>query len=113
MSQKKAKKRFKEQRPLADGVSRLLDIYHMRRTVDDLSLIESWHEIVGERIAGFTKPLAIDQHRILHVEVSDSSWMHELSFLKQPIMDGINDYRVARDSPPLPIRSIRFFLDRS
>jgi predicted nucleic acid-binding Zn ribbon protein len=55
------------------------------------SIWGAWKEIVGEPIALQTQPHAI-RNRILLVEVSHSTWMQQLQFLKPILLGKINRF---------------------
>jgi hypothetical protein len=63
-----------------------------------------WEEVVGPQIAGKTRPEAL-RNGVLVVSVTSSVWMQELSFMKQKILDRIN-----QTLAPATIREIRFKL---
>jgi hypothetical protein len=63
-----------------------------------------WEEVVGPQIAGKTRPEAL-RNGVLVVSVTSSVWMQELSFMKQKILDRINQTLASRT-----IREIRFKL---
>ena len=70
------------------------------------SLWGAWKEIVGEPIAQQTRPQAI-RNRILFVDVSHSTWIQQLQFLKTTLLDKINTYL----REPL-IKDLRFRLGK-
>jgi hypothetical protein len=55
------------------------------------SIWTAWKEIVGEPISFHAQPYAI-RNRILFVEVSHSTWMQQLQFLKPTLLEKINAY---------------------
>ncbi len=55
------------------------------------SIWGAWKEIVGEPIALHTQPHAI-RNRILFIEVSHSTWMQQLQFLKPTLLGKINGF---------------------
>ena len=70
------------------------------------SLWGAWKEIVGEPIAQQARPQAI-RNRILFVDVSHSTWIQQLQFLKTTLLDKINTYL----REPL-IKDLRFRLGK-
>ena len=50
---------------------------------------ELWDRVVGETIAKNTRPAAF-KGKLLLVEVSSSTWIHQLQFLKEEIIQKIN-----------------------
>jgi hypothetical protein len=55
------------------------------------SIWGAWKEIVGEPIALQTQPRAIRNH-ILFIDVSHSTWMQQLQFLKPKLLEKINAF---------------------
>ncbi len=70
------------------------------------SILGVWNEIVGEPVAEHSKPRSV-RNRILFVDVSHSTWMQQLQFLKPTLLDQVNDFL----GEPL-IRDIRFKLGK-
>src|SRR4030043_2399383 len=55
------------------------------------SIWRAWEEIVGEAVAGQTQPRAI-RNKILFIDVSHSTWMQQLQFLKPTLLEKINAF---------------------
>ena len=55
------------------------------------SIWGAWKEIVGESVALQTQPRAI-RNRILFIDVSHSTWMQQLQFLKPTLLEKINNF---------------------
>jgi predicted nucleic acid-binding Zn ribbon protein len=56
-------------------------------------ILTEWREMVGERVAARTWPDGLDQKahaRVLWVRVASSAWLHELTLVRQQILDGIH-----------------------
>src|SRR5512135_1247214 len=70
------------------------------------SILGVWNEIVGEPVAEHSKPRSV-RNRILFVDVSHSTWMQQLQFLKPTLLDQLNGFL----GEPL-IRDIRFKLGK-
>jgi len=70
------------------------------------SIWGAWDEIVGESVAAQSQPRSI-RNRILFLEVSHSTWMQQLQFLKPTLLEKINSFL----GEPL-IQDIRFKLGR-
>jgi hypothetical protein len=66
----------------------------------------AWKEIVGEAIAGQTRPRAV-RNGILFIDVSHSTWIQQLQFLKPTLLEKINAFL---GEPP--IQDIRFKLGK-
>ncbi len=55
----------------------------------DTSLLETWNKSVGTGIAAQTYPFKF-KNNTLFVKVSNSTWMQQLQFMKQDIIDKVN-----------------------
>lgn len=85
-------RRKKQKDPVSLGTV-LPDILKSIRSGSDAQLVhvwELWDEVVGQTIAKHTRPAAF-KGKLLLVEVSSSTWMHQLQFLKSDIIAKIND----------------------
>ncbi|MBL0717403.1 MAG: DUF721 domain-containing protein [Desulfosarcina sp.] len=56
-----------------------------------LDLWEKWETIVGETIAGDTRPAAFKEKTLI-VHVSDSVWIQQLQYLEKDIIQSINSF---------------------
>jgi hypothetical protein len=56
----------------------------------DQHLLDAWHKAVGKTISAQTRVDRLD-HDTLFVKVSSSAWMHQLQFVKNEIMDKLNE----------------------
>ena len=66
------------------------------------SILGAWDEIVGESVAEHSQPRSI-RNRILFIDVSHSTWMQQLQFLKPTLLEKVNAFL----GKPL-IQDIRF-----
>jgi hypothetical protein len=64
-----------------------------------------WSFIAGPLIANRALPLSL-RKKVLTVVVENSSWLHELSFLKGMLLG-----RIAEEIGPTKVRDVRFMLD--
>lgn len=71
--------------------------------IEKMRLLESWPELVGEKVAAVTQADRVDDG-ILYVKVSSMTWRTELLFQKPMILKKIGD-RFGQNA----IREIRFF----
>jgi hypothetical protein len=55
------------------------------------SILGAWKEIVGEVVAGQTRPRAV-RNKMLFIDVSHSTWVHQLQFLKPTLLKKINAF---------------------
>jgi predicted nucleic acid-binding Zn ribbon protein len=70
------------------------------------SIWGAWKEIVGNSVARQTQPRAI-RNRILFIDVSHSTWIQQLQFLKPKLLEKLNDFLGES-----PIQDIRFKLGK-
>ncbi len=70
------------------------------------SVLGAWNEIVGATVAAHSQPRSI-RNRILFIEVTHSTWMQQLQFLKPTLLEKVNAFL----NEPL-IQDIRFKLGK-
>jgi predicted nucleic acid-binding Zn ribbon protein len=59
--------------------------------VKTYSILGAWNEIVGESVSEHSQPRSI-RNRILFVDVSHSTWMQQLQFLKPTLLEKVNGF---------------------
>jgi hypothetical protein len=74
--------------------------------VKTYSILGAWDQIVGESVAEHSQPRSI-RNRILFIDVSHSTWMQQLQFLKSTLLEKVNGFL----GEPL-IQDIRFKLGK-
>ncbi len=84
-------------------LSGLLDRHGIARELREHRILARWRDIVGDTLAGRTWPDGLERGT-LWVRVKNSSWLHQLSFLRDDLVGQVN--RELGD-PPL-VREIRF-----
>jgi hypothetical protein len=87
----------------ADLLAALLDRHGIARELREHRILARWREIVGPSLSDRTWPDGLDRG-ILWVRVKNSSWLHQLSFLREDLVRRLN--RELGD-PPL-LQDIRF-----
>jgi hypothetical protein len=90
-----------------DLVDRVLTGYGQAEDVRRYRVKTEWPRIVGERIATRTFP-GLARDGVLPLRVINSSWLHELSFMREALVAQVNE---ALGDPPL-IHDIRLHLGR-
>ena len=70
-------------------LGRVLRNLGIEKKVKEGRVFRVWDKEVGKKIATHTHPLKIKRGK-LFVAVTDSSWLQELSFLKEKIIKKIN-----------------------
>lgn len=74
--------------------------------LDMHSFFPVWDKVVGEEVAGCSRPLKIVRN-VLWLEVENSTWMQQLQFEKSRMLDDINaTLKISR------IKDIKFLLPR-
>jgi predicted nucleic acid-binding Zn ribbon protein len=94
-----------EAAPAADALASVLGRYGIRKELREHRLLSHWHQVVGERIAKRSTPDSLSRG-VLWVRVSNSAWLHELTFLREEIIKRANELT---GDPPV-IRDVRFHL---
>jgi hypothetical protein len=98
-------KRDRPPEPAGALVAKVLARSGVAGAVREHRLVTEWTNMVGERIAARAWPDGLDRG-VLYVRVVSSAWMHELGFLREPLVEAAR--RVTGD-PPL-VKEIRFHL---
>lgn len=94
---------------ILDGTLRALEI---DGSLKAYSIWGAWKEIVGESVALHAQPRSI-RNRILFIDVSHSTWIQQLQFLKSTLIEKINSYlgesliedirfKLGKIAPPIP-----------
>jgi hypothetical protein len=83
----------------------LLGKHGVARELREHRILARWREIVGETLSERTFPDGLERG-VLWVRVKNSSWLHQLSFLRDDLVA-----RIARElgDPPV-VREIRFHI---
>jgi predicted nucleic acid-binding Zn ribbon protein len=76
--------------PIGSVISNLLGSYRHESDEDLVRIWHLWNEAVGEVIARNARPGAF-KGKLLLVNVSSSTWAHQLQFLKIEIIKKVND----------------------
>lgn len=82
---------MKKPQPLRSILEQTLKGLQLDVPLKTYSIWGAWKEIVGEPISLHAHPCAI-RNRILFVEVSHSTWMQQLQFLKPTLLRKIHTY---------------------
>ena len=68
----------------------LLKTYRQESDAELAQIWDLWDKLVGDAIAENARPSAF-KGKLLLVQVTNSSWLHQLHFLKKDIIQKIND----------------------
>lgn len=83
-------------------LDKTLKVLEIDVPVKTYSILGAWNEIVGESVATHSQPRSI-RNRILFIDVTHSTWMQQLQFLKPTLLEKVNTFL----GEPL-IQDIRF-----
>lgn len=100
-------RRADQETPVGALIQDLLAEYNLSDEVRHHRVCTDWLDIVGPRNAARTWPSPI-RDGVLWVRVSNSSWLHELSFLRDDIRARVNAHL---GDPPL-VTEVRLHLGR-
>lgn len=74
-----------------DAISKLLDVYRLRRKFDETSILSIWPEIMGTAIANRTKQIYIHDKK-LFLRIESSVIKNELIMVRQGIIQKLNEH---------------------
>jgi hypothetical protein len=97
---------MKKPKPIRSVLEDTLQALGIDAPIKNYSLFHAWKEIVGETIALQTQPRSL-RNQILFVDVSHSTWIQQLQFLKPQLLEKLNAFLGEQ-----PIRDIRFKLGK-
>lgn len=87
MRRKKDNKGFEH---IGDVIPNVLKTYRSKSEGNLAQVWHFWDQVVGEAVAANAQPEAF-KGGILLVKVTSSVWLHHLQFLKENIVDKLND----------------------
>ena len=108
MKASERKRRRNEVSPAREVIGDLLQGYHIAGEIRRHRVVVEWPALVGARIAARTRPSPVQEDGVLWVRVSNSSWMHQLSFLRNDLLARINKQL---GDPPL-VTDLRLHIGR-
>jgi len=82
---------MKKPQPIHSILEKTLKSLEIDVPLKTYSIFGAWREIVGESLALHTQPRSI-RNQILFIEVSHSTWMQQLQFLKPTLLEKINTF---------------------
>ena len=86
---KRRKKTTKDLTHIGSVIRNVLGSYRQESDQDLAQIWSLWDNAVGEVIAGNARPEAF-KGKLLLVNVTSSTWAHQLQFLKKDIIDKVN-----------------------
>lgn len=97
---------MKKPQPIRSVLENTLKGLEIDVPLKSYSILGAWNEIVGATVAEHSQPRSI-RNRILFIDVTHSTWMQQLQFLKPALLEKVNNFL----GEPL-IQDIRFKLGR-
>ncbi len=97
---------MKNPKPIHSILEKTLEALEIEVPLKAYSIWRAWEGIVGKSVALHAQPRSI-HNRILFINVSHSTWIQQLQFLKSTLIEKINSYL----GEPL-IEDIRFKLGK-
>ena len=91
---------------VGDIIPAVMRMLGLEGRMDEGRLVREWPAIVSELLASKSVPLGL-RKGVLTVEVRDNSWMQEIRFHQNRILDKIRER-----FPDLGVTSIRFRMER-
>jgi hypothetical protein len=82
---------MKKPQPLCSILEQTLKNLEIDVPLKTYSIFGAWKEIVGDSLTLHTQPRSI-RNRILFIDVSHSTWMQQLQFLKPALLEKINTF---------------------
>ncbi|WP_316734853.1 DUF721 domain-containing protein [Pedobacter aquatilis] len=76
---------------LKDAISKMLDVYRIRRKFDETSIVAIWPDIMGTAIANRTKQIYIHDKK-LFIRIESSVIKNELVLVRAGIIQKLNDH---------------------
>ena len=76
----------------------------INRKIQEQKILNAWGEAVGQGVAERTQPIRV-QNRVLQVKVANSVWMQELQFMKELIMQ-----KLQQQTGKNILQYLRFFI---
>lgn len=107
MKDRERRARLKTPTAVSELVDRVLSGYHISEDVRRRRIVTEWSRIVGRKLATRTQPGRI-QEGVLDVRVANSSWLHQMSFLTDELVQRVNQ----TVGKPTLIHDIRWVLGR-
>ncbi len=78
-------------KPLHAVLGDALRVLGVQGPMKTYSIWGSWSEIVGDAVASNARPSAV-RNQILFLEVSHSTWIQQLQFLKPTLLEKVNTF---------------------
>lgn len=76
---------------MKDAISKMLDVYRLRKKFDETSILAIWPEIMGTAIANRTTQIYIKDKK-LFIRIESSVIKNELVMVRQGIIQKLNEH---------------------
>ena len=76
---------------LGDVIQRMIDDTGMREGYEKHNVESLWPTVVGPAIARYTRQVWLDPSNVLHVQIQSASLTEELSYMRDSLVQHIND----------------------
>jgi predicted nucleic acid-binding Zn ribbon protein len=77
-------------RSLKDAIEQMLQVYKLRRKVDETALIVAWPEMMGKAVANRTKDIFI-RDRKLFIRLESAVIKNDLMMMRSDIIEKMNE----------------------
>ena len=77
-------------RPIGEVLSEYIEAFRLKGKLAEVTLLNSWADIVGDNIASKTKDLNIS-NRVLYVKIQSSILRQELMMIRSEIVKRLNE----------------------
>jgi hypothetical protein len=82
---------MKKPQPIRSILEKTVKTLEIDVPLKTYSILGAWNEIVGESVADHSQPHSIRNH-ILFIDVTHSTWMQQLQFLKPTLLEKVNTF---------------------
>lgn len=76
--------------PLSDAIQGWVQQANLGPRMVEADLFANWQDIVGAAVADKATPLRLERGRLV-LKVSDSTWRHQLLFMRRELIATLND----------------------
>lgn len=82
--------RRQNERPIGEVLSEYIDAFRLKGKLAEVSVLNSWADVVGNNIASKTKDLRIS-NKVLYVKIQSSILRQELMMIRTEIVKRLNE----------------------
>lgn len=76
---------------LKEALQKLIKSYQLQGKLTEAQLKDSWEELVGQMIAGYTRSIQLNNGRLV-VRLTSSVLRQELSYAKPQLIERLNEH---------------------